>query len=366
MPRLTLEYPTVLSQANDPHETLRVEIERQLNTPFPAQGSFSPFRFFVVPELNSFSLGCAYFHPAADAVSIVYLMKAIAERYQNAETACTSRAIELHPRGGDDLLFRHPLLLFRKLEAMYATTRNLRSSFRPPSRDPHNTYNHSEFFSLPTDSLSRLTHAAKSHDVTLNDLFLAALLKIVSPFASRRWRSPKRRRLSVGCIVNLRGDLELDSPRTFGLYLGSFIVTHEVPDGTSPLRLAREIRLQTAAVKKHRLYLSKIEMIFARALFSFFSTERRKKLYQKHYPLWGGITNMNLNSLWQQQDSDKPIDYFRAVSTGPVTPLVLSITTVKDKMNVSLTSRANVFSKADVEQLKLGFLETINELGVSA
>ena len=60
----------------------------------------------------------------------------------------------------------------------------------------------------------------------------------------------------------------------------------------------------------------------------FFSPERRKKFYQKNYPLWGGITNMNLNSLWTSGQKRVPLDYFRAVSTGPATPLVLSVTTV--------------------------------------
>lgn len=357
--------PAAIAVGENPQETLRAEIDRQLNTPFPKQGPFSPFRFFVVPEPSSFSLGCAYFHPAADAVSIVYLLKAMAECYQNVEAPRSARAIALYPASRDRLILRHPALLFRKVVASYLTARNLRRSLRPPSRDPQNTYNHCDFFSLPADSLSRLTHVAKSHDVTLNDLFLAALLLIVAPFASRRVRSPKRRWLSAGCIVNLRGDLELDS-RTFGLFLGSFTITHEVPEGITLLQLARAIRVQTAAVKKHRLFLgTAIEMTFARALLSFFSTERRKKLYQKHYPLWGGITNMNLNSLWQQA-GDKPVDYFRAVSTGPVTPLVLSITTVNDKMNVSITSRANVFSKTDMEQLKQAFLHTMNQLEVSA
>jgi hypothetical protein len=85
-------------------------------------------------------------------------------------------------------------------------------------------------------------------------------------------------------------------------------------------------------------------------------------MYQKHYPLWGGITNMNLNLLWEPQDPARPRDYFRAVSTGPVTPLVFSFTTLGDQAQVALTYRSTVFSPGDIEQVQTGFLSTINAL----
>jgi hypothetical protein len=105
-------------------------------------------------------------------------------------------------------------------------------------------------------------------------------------------------------------------------------------------------------------------MVFARRILSFYSTERRRKLYQKNYPLWGGVTNMNLNSLWPE--SDGAWDYFRAVSTGPVTPLVLSVTTAGDHANVGLSYRSTVFSPADVEQIRGGLRESILELEKTA
>ena len=39
---------------------------------------------------------------------------------------------------------------------------------------------------------------------------------------------------------------------------------------------------------------------------------------------------MNLNSLWPGNEAAPTPDYFRAVSTGPVTPLVLSVSTAGD------------------------------------
>jgi hypothetical protein len=84
--------------------------------------------------------------------------------------------------------------------------------------------------------------------------------------------------------------------------------------------------------------------------------------YQKNYPLWGGMTNMNLNTIWPRDEGAAGKDYFRAVSTGPVTPLVCSATTVGDHANIALTYRTTVFSTAAIEQTQSRVLETLTEL----
>jgi NRPS condensation-like uncharacterized protein len=241
----------------------------------------------------------------------------------------------------------------------------MRSSCRPPFRDPNDLANRFTFFQLSPASLPALHAAAKSLKVTLNDLFLALLLKSIAPLASRRMKATRRRRLSVGCIVNLRRDLDAETQKAFGLFLGSFIVTHMVPDDTNLKDLAREIGAITERIKRARLYSGMLlELSIGRLALHLFSTERKKTLYQKHYPLWGGITNMNLNAIWDQQRVEKPVDYFRAVSTGPVTPLVLSITTAGNNVNIGVTYRSAVFSMEQVEQIKENFLRQVKQLEV--
>lgn len=343
----------------NPQAALAAEIEDQLNRGFALVGSFNPFRFFVVPEATGFFLGAVYFHAIADAESLVYLLKRIVDAYREAR-APEAGGLEIHPRPQDNLLSRRPLILVRKLARLPAQIQNLRSSCRAAYHDAGDGRIGFTFLSLPPDDLRRLIAVARSRSVTVNDLFLALLLKCLSPLATGRTQSSKRRQLSVGCIVNARKDLALDSPRTFGLYLGSFVVTHEVPEGIGVADLAGEIQRQTSAIKQQQLYLGAgLELAVANRLLSFYSTERRKKLYQKHYPLWGGITNMNLNSVWAQPESKPAVDYFRAVSTGPVTPLVLSVTTVRETVNVGLSYRTTVFSAPVIEAIKRNLLGLI-------
>jgi NRPS condensation-like uncharacterized protein len=345
---------------------LELEIEYQLNTAFALHERFSPFRFFVAPGQDYFWLGVVYFHAMADAESIVLLLRRVTEAYQGKISTEVSQPVEIYPRG-HELMLSRPALLARKICALPSQAGNMRSSCRPPFRDPQDLNNGFVFFALEPRPLLVLGKAAKSAEVTLNDLFLALLMKSLSPLATRRALAPRRRRISVGCIVNLRKDLGLDRQQTFGLFLGSSVVTHEVPDEMSVIDLAKAIRRQTLALKQHKLYLATpLELGLARFLFSLYSTRGRQKFYQKNYPLWGGITNMNLNALWQTQDAAKPLDYFRAVSTGPATPLVLSVTTVNDFANIGLTFRSTVFSERDIERFKSEFFGAIEQVAARA
>lgn len=341
---------------------LAAEIADQLNRGFTCAGTFNPFRCFVVPEAATFFLGVAYVHAVADAESLVHLLKRIVAAYREMKPPGAGE-LEIYPDRRYELLRRHPAIFARKLGQLPAHIRNLRTSCRAVYRDAGDGRIGFEFFSLRPHELRSLVATAKSRGITVNDLLLALLLKCLSPLAADRRQSAKRRQLSVGCIVNTRRDLAVDSPRTFGLFLGSFVVTHRVPDDIGLLDLADDVRRQTAVIKRRRLYLGAVlELAVAGRLLAFFSTERRKKLYQKNYPLWGGITNMNLNSLWAQPEEDPSVDYFRAVSTGPVTPLVLSVTTMRDVANVGLTYRTTAFSASQIEAMKHNFLDLARSL----
>ncbi len=204
--------------------------------------------------------------------------------------------------------------------------------------------------------------AAKSWGVTLNDLFLAAILLAVSPLATGRSRSSRRHWLSVASIVNTRAQLGDENRSDFGLSLGSFRVAHEVPPDIGLEALARAMQAQTDRAKRSRSYLATpLQLAVARFLFVRSSPARRPMVYAKHQPLWAGLTNLNLNALWKPVDGSAPPDYFRAVSTGPATPLVFSITTAGDRLNVGLSFRTAVFSKSDVERVQEVFQATADE-----
>ena len=340
---------------------LEEEITRQLNTPFAPAALFNPFRFFVAPEADAFRLGLVYFHAVADAESIVRLVQAIVGGHSGGSAAAPG-TLELHPRPAN-LLLRQPGLLARKLLALPAQLRDMKQSFRPSHRGRYDLISGFTLFALSPEQWRALRAVGKSWDVTVNDLFLAVLLKSFSVLAVLRTSTSRRQKLSVGCVVNAREDLGVDGARTFGVQLGSFIVSHEVPPAISLRELAADVHCRTQRVKQDRLYLAAaLEMVLAGAVLGWFAPERRKLAYHKNYPLWGGITNLNLNPLWLSIGAAPLPDYFRAVSTGPVTPVVLSVTTVGETVNLGLSYRTAFFTAPEMEKFKKIFLEQVEQL----
>jgi NRPS condensation-like uncharacterized protein len=343
-------------------------MERQLNLEFCWTRPFTPFRFLALPAENSFFFGLAYFHPVADGESVVHLLRDIVTAYQERGVPSDAgNPFDLYPDSRTRLLYRHPLVLARKVISLPTQWRNIRQSHRPRHSDAENMNNGFVHFSLGREQLHSLVAAAKAWGVTVNDLFMGVLMKSLAPCTLGREGERRRRKMSIGCIVNIRKDLGLDSPRMFGVFLGSFTVTHAMPRGISLREVSADIRQQTSQIKRCKLYLgAPLELGLGQFMFRRSSPARRKRFYAKHYPLWGGITNMNLNSIWNEKDRTAPLDCFRGVSTGPVTPLVLSVTTTGNRVNIGLSYRTAVFTKADIAGVECLFREQVEQIPTAA
>ena len=349
----------IIPADEDPRSSLRTEIERQLNTRFDRSAEFTPFRFFAIADGASFWFGTAYFHAVADAESVMRFVLELVADYLGKDAAPVRQKWNPHRAARTGW---RPGLWLRKLVALPSQVRALRSSARPDCTDENDFANGVETFVLGESELAKLTAAGKALSVTLNDVFLALLMRALSPPGSAR-RHARRTRMSLGCIVNTRREPGGDDPELFGLSLGSFSVTHDPAESLSLAGLAREISRQTRTLKRGGLYLANsLEMRFALLVMSLSSTAQRRRFYPKNWPLWGGITNMNLSKFREPLPSDSPADYFRAVSTGPATPLVLSITTFGERVNVAMSYRTAVYSKASVSIVRGRFVAAIGEL----
>jgi len=333
--------------------SLTHEIEAQLNTPFTFATPGEPFRFVAAAESAGMWLALGYFHPIADADAIVRLMHDIATAYRDPGGLAGIAPWNRNPRVQDFTMLRRPVLLLRWLAGLPSAIRSARASHRPGYRDPADLRSGFCHFSLPGSALSRSKAAAKSWGVTLNDLFLAVILLAVAPLAAGRSESSRRRRLSVASIVNTRAQLGHESRSAFGVALGSFRVAHEMPPDIGLEALSRAMHAQTDRAKRSRSFLATpLLLAVARYLFVRSSPARRLTFYAKHQPVWAGLTNLNLSALWKPVNGSEPPEYFRAVSTGPATPLVFSITTAGDRLNVGVSFRTTVFLKSDVERVR--------------
>ena len=344
------------------HSSLHSEIETQLNTAFVQTERFNPFRFFTLSEPDGFWLGVVFLHVIADGEAIMLLVREMVETYLNAGDELSFQPLNLHPQCRDGLL-AHPKMLAKKLAALPALIKDMRNSSRRGCHRVDDFSNRFTRFTLDSKDVRVLVKTAKAWDITLNDLFLSLMLKCFSGLASDRLHHRKRREISIGCIVNLRKDLGLIGQRLFAPFLGSFVVTHGVPGDIGLKELAADIRRQTLAIKQGRLYLgSVLEFAFGRFMSSWFSPARQKTFYAKNFPLWGGLTNINLNAFWPQSSGGKPLDCFAAAPTGPVVPLVFSFMTVGEIMNVTISYRPAFYSEANIGQVVGIFREQIAQL----
>lgn len=334
------------------------EIEQQLNTPFQLDRPFTPFRFFTVPDGDCFALGLVYLHAVADAESVVLLVKEIANHYACKGADNRGQPSEPVPSLRGNRLLAHSGAFARKCAELPSSIRNLRCSCRPPCRDPEDLVNGFALFTVEPRRLLRLVTQAKQWRITVNDLLLALFLRACAQLGAGREQAERRRNISLGCIVNTRREVAGEDGGIFGLFLGSFIVTHAVPTEMGLEELAKDVGRITTRVKSKKLYLATaLELHIGRLLLAFFPPELRKKLYPKHYPLWGGLTNMNINPLWAWREGDLPLEYFRAVSTGPVTPMVISFTTAGETAHIGLSYRRSFFSASAIEQVARCFQE---------
>jgi hypothetical protein len=349
----------VISGNGEPAAALRAEMERQINLRFDR--SSEPFRFFALPAGDSFWLGVVYFHAIADAEPIVRFACELVADYCATGAPAKRGRWNVRPASGDGTGWR-PDRWLRKLLALPGQFRAMRKAIRPGGTDGDDFGNGLEVFTLGGSELELLIAAAKRLGVTVNDLFLALLMWSLAPLCEAA-RRPGRDEISLGCIVNARPDLGIAGGDDFGLVLGGFSVTCGIAETAGIPELARSIAIQTRRFKRGGLHLANaLEMALVLRLMSFFSTDRRRRFYPKNYPLWGGLTNMNLKKLPSAPSVAQPMDYLRTVSTGPVTPLVLSATTFGKGVNLTMSYRTSVFSKPEISAVRERFVAAVRGL----
>ncbi len=327
--------------ADDGDAALAGEVERQLNLAFAID---APFRFFVVRLPQAFMLGVAYDHYIAGGDAVAMLLGTIVESI--AAGPVRRAAPALYPPTYAALLRARPAWFLAALAAMPALVRESKRAMRPPDHDPDDARNAYALVRVAPTDVAALRGQASDFGVTLHDLLIALLLRALSPLASGRGREATRREIGVASIVNIRKDFAGNGEMAFGQLLASMRVTHPVPAGIGVADLARDVRAATLPVKRRHLYLSTLfGLAAARWAWPFMSTPRRNRFYAKHHPAWVGVSMLDVDTCWPAS-AGAAQRYTRAVSTGPLTPAVLAISTTATSMSLGISWRRSALSDA--------------------
>ena len=357
----------LLQGGTDPAGVLRAEIGRQLNLPFPADGAIDPFRFFAVDAQTSFELAVAYDHFIAGGDSIVLLLQAIAARY--GDVAVPPQPVPgLYPPPFRRLLLGHVGAILRGLPSLPRLALNCRLSHRPRYLrwpDPNNGFTS---FRLEAGEFAAVLRTAKAWNVTLNDLLIAVMLQSVSPLAEKRQTARRRIYLAAASIINIRGDVGADVRAWFGQFLSSFRVMHKVPPGIGLREIAQDIRAQSMEWKSRRLYLQTlVVMFYSSIVWRFLGLEQRQRFHLKNWPVWVGVTMLNVDALWREGGGAWPVPaYVRAVSTGPLAPIVVAVTTAGGMLEAGISYRTAAFAGGTVERIAEETRQALTRLGMSA
>lgn len=340
----------IVDGANDARAALEREMEWGLNVRFDHDGRLEPFRFFAVDAGTCFHLGLAYDHVVAAGDSIVVLLALIARRYlANAADVVAAEPFARYPATYRRLFRRRFGPLVRGMRRLPGLAQSCRRGVRPRFPGGADAYNAVAFFRLDPPELAAALRTAKSWEVTLNDLLLALLLTALANVIGPRDPRQRRHEIGVASIVNLRRDMSPDVEGAFGQFLSSFRIAHPVPAGVGLERVARDVKTQTARVKREELHLQPLLAMGASALtWRFLSAAQRSGYYAKNYPVWSGITMLDAGALWERAGGPPLAEYSRVVSTGPLAPMVLAPTTAGGMLRVGVTYRTAAFSRDDI------------------
>lgn len=355
----------VIVADGDAAAVLAREIESELNTGFSADGCFDPFRFFAVDDGAACCIGLAYDHWVAGGDSIVTLMRGLVARYLGAPVP--SPPAQADRRYGPTylrLFRRHPLLLAKSLAGLPRLALSCRRAFRPRYAAPQDGYNALALLRIEAADRARLEACAGAWSVTAHDLLLALLIRALSPFAVRRLEAARRNEIAIASIVNIRRDLGTPAAAALAPYLASFRVSHRAPDDLPLRELAGAIQAQTALIKHGKRYLQTlVAMGMVGIEWRFMTTLQRQRFYPKHYPICAGTTPLHVDRIWTGGGArPRGPDYIRAVSTGPLAPMILAFTMVGDAINLGITYRTTVFHRDSVDDVAASMLQSIRTL----
>src|SRR5207244_3195142 len=201
-----------------------------------------------------FRLGLADDQFIAAADSIARLLAGIVVRYAGRPRTPIERMGP--PTIGYARLFRRQAVpLVKGLAAVPAIMSRNRRSFRPRLKVPEDGRNAFVSFRLDENDDATMRRVAQQWDATRNDLFIALLLKALSPLAIGRRQAERRTRLAVASIVNIRRDFGPEAEHALGPMLASFQIAHPVPEGIDLRTLVEAIRGETSRIKRDKLYL---------------------------------------------------------------------------------------------------------------
>ena len=322
-----------------PATDLESHFEAELHRPFSPLDA--PFRFFVADaEAGGHWFGAVLDHWVADDFSCRLLLQRIYSNYHGHISDAPGPRLEWTSTSP---LRRH---LWREWRSFFRQAMMLRRACRTDFRDPLDFSVRMFRVALPEGALEGGQKLAKENGATLHDVFLAATVQAFA--TARRWEPGARRdAVAIASAMDLRRFESDAGANKFGLLLSQYIVIERRPDEVSLAELIQRITAQTRGMKA----VPGTDLFPPTLSLWRLNRSRRGKatFFSRGAPLVAGLSNVNLTGSWVEQS--EIAEYRRIGPTGPIIPMVLMITTLRDRVFIDVTFRTAAFTPVEAKQL---------------
>jgi hypothetical protein len=376
-------------------QDLQSFFNEELNRPFVA-GDL-PIRFCVLPGPTpangtpmpvSHYLAAVYDHWIADSRAMRELMHRVFERYQYPDGQQPNPrlpALTLEAPDFQKLFGKHvgPL---KRWAAMRESLKNIwhhRHAYRLNLMQPLDFTSRFVHRQLPDGLIGRLHRFAKSQAASVNDLFIALIAQSMGTYtADQRLGKTKkplhftRKHVGIGTIVDIRDAASQPLDQVFNLYLSSYTVLLEAPEKRPIDAVTRAVTARTGAIKKSLATVKGFwALVMARFWYDLYDSPRfRATLLHKTVPVVAGISNVNMSRSWADpaaagesskldgEEVPQILDYLRISPTGPLIPLVFTLTTIGGRLSLCVTYRTTSFHEDRLLSLVNDFIERLKAI----
>lgn len=345
---------------------LEAHVEREMNYHF-ALNEF-PLRFFIIDDQSQLYFSISYHHWIGDAYAIYRLIECIlidCKKITHPHLALQTVNIE----DCFKQIYQKKTIFYRYfgiLKCFFQFSRG----FRTIPSDEQCLTSGCDFYFFDKEVTAKLLETCKSHDLTVNDFCVTLLAQLFGDFSQierkkikKKWFKPKRDRIIIAIISNIRRHSLQPLNHIIGVFLGFFYLSFKSPEVLSFQALSRIVRTKTqqakqthAAIKQYLLFDVQNKMWDRRA-----HKRSQYRLFNKNTPITVGISNMNLtkNDTLPLQNAHH---YIRFSPTAMICPVVFNITTFSGCLSLGINYRKACYTPEQVIQFKNQFIMALNKL----
>ncbi len=352
--------------------TLESLVGQQMNLPF-AEDDF-PIRFFIVTAPDRHWLLAVYNHWIADSFAMRSVIRNIFHRYCDSYARLAPLTLVAPSFRSLFGLYLGRFPLLTRIRMSSANSLRHLQAYRLNIADPLDFHSVVSLHQLPDGLVDNLRCQARILHCTVHDLFLAALawacgrLTVADRYRSRRRHS--RKKIALGTIVDIRHNASRPLTDVFGLYLSCCTMLVARPETRQLRELARSIGSHSRWIKQSDQAVRRFGTLKTAHIWYHLLGDplHQAGFFQKASPTIAGISNVNLTGDWMDQNQadaahgPQVLDYIRISPTGPLLPMVFTLTTIRQRLSLSVTYRTTALKQEGVDTVIADFRAALAEL----